>query len=132
MQAGSQRQALDLAEPVWFWQRIVSPHMAGLAEALAAQGRPVTYVAEREMSADRAAQGWRPPTLGLAQLHFAPDADAVTKLVAAAPLGSIHVCQGLRGNGLVSLAQQALAGRGLRQWVIMETVDDSGWRGALK
>ncbi len=124
--------AANMAEPVWFWQRIVSPHMAGLAEALAAQGRQVTYVAERQMSADRAAQGWRPPGLDMAQLRFAPDAETVTKLVAGVPRDSIHICQGFRGNGLVGLAQRALSGRGLRQWVIMETVDDSGWRGALK
>jgi hypothetical protein len=121
-----------MAEPVWFWQRIVSPHMAALAEALAGQGRQVTYVAERRMSADRATQGWRSPALDMAQLRFATDADEVTKLVAAAPRDSIHICQGFRGNGLVGLAQRTLSTRGLRQWVIMETVDDSGWRGALK
>lgn len=31
---------------VWFWQRIVSPHMAGLASALAKRGCQVVYVAE--------------------------------------------------------------------------------------
>ncbi|WP_181257133.1 glycosyltransferase family 4 protein [Pseudaminobacter soli (ex Li et al. 2025)] len=121
-----------MADPVWFWQRIVSPHMAGLAEALARRGQQVSYVAEQPMSTDRAAQGWRAPRLGAATLHFAPDRDAVTALVAKAPEDSIHICQGLRGNGLVGFAQQALARRGLSQWVVMETVDDSGWRGAFK
>ena len=36
--------------PIYFWQRIVSPHMAGLAAALAGQNCSVVYVAERTMS----------------------------------------------------------------------------------
>jgi len=120
-----------MADPVWFWQRIVSPHMAGLAAALAAS-REVTYVAERTMSAERATQGWQTPILGDAHLRLAPGADAVRKLVAEAPANSIHVCQGFRGNGLIDIARNTLAARGLRQWVIMETVDDSGWRGVLQ
>lgn len=121
-----------MADPVWFWQRIVSPHMAVLAAALAAQGRKVTYVAEQEMSADRAAQGWHAPDLGKANLRLAPTVDAVRAAISDAPETSIHVCQGLRGNGLIGIAQKALAERGLQQWAIMETIDDSGWRGVLK
>lgn len=121
-----------MADPVWFWQRIVSPHMAGLAAALAASGRAVTYVAEREMSADRAAQGWQAPDLGGAALRIASTPDAIGEAVRAAPANSIHICQGFRGNGLVGAARQALATRKLRQWVIMETVEDSGWRGIFK
>ena len=41
-------------------------------------------------------------------------------------------CQGLRGNGLVSAAQKRLRQRHAAQWVVMETVEDSGWRGAIK
>lgn len=121
-----------MSDHIWFWQRIVSSHMAGLASALAAQGFDVTYVAERPISSERAAQGWEVPDLGAARLLFAPDAEAAKALVEGAPEGSIHICQGLRANGLVSVAQKTLATRGLRQWVIMETVDDSGWKGALK
>ena len=132
MPAAPRHLACAVPDPVWFWQRIVSPHMAGLAAALAAAGRDVTYVAEQEMSADRAAQGWQVPPLGAARLRFAPTSDAVREAVREAPEDSIHICQGLRANGLVGVAQRTLAERGIRQWVIMETVDDSGWRGALK
>lgn len=116
-----------MAEPLWFWQRIVSPHMAGLATALAATGREVTYIAEEEMSAERAAQGWKSPPLGNVNLRFATTVDAVRKAVSDAPSDSIHICQGLRGNGLVRVAQNSLAARGLKQWVIMETVEERGW-----
>lgn len=121
-----------MADPIWFWQRIVSPHMAGLATALAARGYSVIYVAEQEMSDARAIQGWRAPELGDANLRFAPTANAVEKMVDVASPHSIHICQGFRGNGLIGVARSALAARGLRQWVIMETVDDAGWLGVLK
>lgn len=118
--------------PIWFWQRIVTPHMALLAEALAAQGDPVVYVANEQMSATRAQQGWKAPALAVAQLQLVHDEASVRAIVRSASNNSIHLCQGLRGNGLVATAQQYLRARGLRQWVIMETVDDAGWRGVFK
>jgi glycosyltransferase involved in cell wall biosynthesis len=121
-----------MADPVWFWLDIVSPHMAGLAAALAARGRSVTYVAERSLSPRRLAGGWNEPALGKAILRLAPDARSTMRLVDEAPQESVHICMGLRGNGLVGVAQKALARRGLRQWVIMEAVDNNGLRGALR
>lgn len=117
---------------IWFWQLIISPHMADLAVALARRGGEVTYVAQQEMSDDRARQGWSAPSLLGVALQLADTNDSVQRLVQLAPADSIHICQGVRANGLVGLAQSALAERGLRQWVIMETVNDSGWRGLLK
>lgn len=117
---------------IWLWQRIVTPHMAGLAVALGRLGHPVTYIAEEEMSSDRAAQGWTHQTLPSVNLRFAPTSIDTERLAEAAPFDAVHICQGVRGNGLVGYAQAALARRGARQWVIMETVDDSGWRGVLK
>lgn len=49
-----------------------------------------------------------------------------------APAESIHICQGVRANGLIGVVQRALGQRKLRQWVVMETIEDAGWRGALK
>lgn len=117
---------------IWFWQGIVSPHMTGLAVALARLGCKVTYVAEESLSVDRVAQGWGVPEMAGVALVYAATAHAVQQTVASASLDSVHVCQGIRGNGLVAVAQRALAQRGLRQWVVMETVDDSGWRGILR
>ena len=117
---------------VWFWQTVVSPHMQGLASELAERGRTTVYVAEQPMSDDRARQGWTPPALGAARLELVPSAESVRALVDAAPSDSVHLCQGIRGNGLVGVAQQALARRRLAQWVVMETVDDEGVRGMLK
>lgn len=117
---------------VWFWQRIISPHMAELVSALAEYGVDTTYVAERVISPERAAQGWGTPDLGDAQLRLAPDKETAAKLAAEAPADSIHICQGLRGNGYVSEVQKVLARRGVSQWVVMETVEDNGLRGLLR
>lgn len=117
---------------VWFWQLIVSPHMAHLAVSLARLGCKVTYVAERGMTADRAEQGWTAPELPGVDLLYANSSAAIRMLVSKADTGSIHICQGIRANGLVAVAQRELATRGLQQWVIMETVEDSGWKGVIK
>ena len=117
---------------VYFWQCIVTPHMANLAEALAAQGYAVTYVANESLSSDRQQMGWIAPVLKHAELRIASDAQEVTQIALSAPADSIHICQGLRGNGLVRIAQQVLAKRRFRQWIIIETVDDAGFSGFLK
>ena len=117
---------------VYFWQRIISPHMAGLAAALAQRGHQVTYVAETEMSRERAAQGWVAPNLGSARCQIAGDIGAVDSVVREAPIDSVHICQGMRANGLVQRAQQQLRRRHLSYWITMETIDDEGWAGLAK
>lgn len=106
--------------------------MSFLADALAQRGVAVVYVANGQMSDDRQQLGWQPPTLRHAQLRIATDEAAVKKLVATASSDSIHLCEGLRGNGLVRITQQQLRRRGLRYWAMIETVDDQGWRGVIK
>lgn len=117
---------------VWFWQLIISPHMAGLARALAEQGVNVVYVAQHEMSPNRAKQGWTSPPLGKVELKLAPMPADATSLAISAPTDAVHICQGIRGNGQIGLVQQILAKHGRKQWVVMETVEDSGWRGIVK
>jgi glycosyltransferase involved in cell wall biosynthesis len=117
---------------IYFWQRIVTPHMAYLADAIAAKGFDTVYVANQSMSEARAQMGWSSPKLERAKLLIAPDAESVLTVVCKAPANSIHVCQGLRSNGLVAYAQSALANLDMRQWVVTETVDDQGAIGALK
>ena len=72
---------------IWIWQTIVSPHMAGLAAALARRGCNVTYVAEQVMSADRALQGWSPPLLEDVRLELVSSPESVCKLVASVARG---------------------------------------------
>lgn len=117
---------------IWFWQKIVSPHMAELAMALARAGAVVTYVAESVMSEDRRQQGWKAPALHNVKSELINSPEAVSKLIYMATPDSVHICQGVRANGLIGAAQAVISKRGLRQWVVMETVDDAGWRGVVK
>lgn len=117
---------------IWLWQNIISPHMASLAVALARHGCDVVYVAQQSMSEDRVQQGWSSPSLDGVRLELMPSAESVRQLVGSAPPDSIHICSGIRSNGLISLAQRALARRQLQQWIVIETVEDAGWRGTLK
>lgn len=119
-------------DDIWFWQKIVSPHMAELALSLMREGCNVTYVAEQELSVDRVKLGWQAPQMNGVNLRFVTDDEAVCALAQQATTSSVHICQGIRGNGLVAIAQHALSGRGLRQWVVMETVDDAGAWGIAK
>lgn len=117
---------------VWFWQSIISPHMSYLAISLARLGCKVTYVVERDMTTDRADQGWSAPELPGVDLVYADNSEATHLLVSKAPEDSVHICQGIRSNGLVAVAQRALSARGMQQWIVMETVKDSGWKGVIK
>ena len=122
----------DLSPHIWIWQPIVSPHMTGLATALARRGCNVTYVAEQVMSTDRVLQGWSSPFLEDVRLELASSPQSIGKLVTTAPADSIQICSGIRGTRFVRISQAALARRHLPLWILMETVDDAGWRGALK
>jgi glycosyltransferase involved in cell wall biosynthesis len=89
-------------------------------------------VFEKTIDEDRQRQGWRFPTLdAVATAQFASEHD-VAALVASAPIDSIHICDGIRGNPLLQYAQERLWSRRLQQWVTMETVDDSGALGVAK
>lgn len=117
---------------IWFWQLIISPHVADLVKALADKNVSVTLIVQQEMSADRAAQGWIAPDIGKANLLKAETAVQMRTFAESAPADVIHICQGVRGNGIIQQAQKTLARLKRKQFVVMETIDDSGWRGYLK
>lgn len=117
---------------IWFWQRMVTPHMANLAVSLASRGHDVTYIAEEMLDAHRKALGWQVPELAGVKLRFAPTRSEAEVLGAEAPAGSIHLTQGFRSNGTINFAQKVIRARGLRHFVIMETVDQRGAVGLLK
>jgi glycosyltransferase involved in cell wall biosynthesis len=120
------------SKSIWFWQLIVSPHMGYLAVCLARLGFKVTYVAERGMSLDRASQGWIEPSLDGVDLVFADSKSAISLLVRTAPVDSVHITEGMRANRKVTVAQREISKRGLRQWVILETIRDQGLKGFIK
>lgn len=115
------------------WQTIVSIHQAALVSALASIPRvKVTYVAGEIIDEDRRALGWLAPSLGAASLVIVDSASAVEKLVAQFPDQAIHICQGIRGNGLVGIAEKYLRKRRARIVIQIETVDDYNLAGVPK
>ena len=116
-----------------FWQCIVSIHQASLVAALAAMsGVKVTYVAEEMVSASRQKLGWSVPSLGAAELVLVDSPQAVAQLLPRFSAQAIHICQGLRSNGLVGAAQKLLRQRKARILINVETIDDHGLLGIIK
>lgn len=111
---------------IWFWQRMVTPHMAYLAEAMARRGHDVTYVAEEDLGDERAALGWQLPAMQDVKLHFVTNASEAARLVEGALGNTIHLTQGIRSNGYVAAAQTAIKAQGQRHFSIMETIDRRG------
>ncbi|MCP5081990.1 MAG: glycosyltransferase [Alphaproteobacteria bacterium] len=116
-----------------FWQSMISPHQAGLVQALAARpGLEVTYIATEAVRRSRAAMGWVEPSLGGAQLKLAETGAEIAALAQSFAPDAIHLCQGFRGNGTISHALPALARKGARIGVMMEAIDQRGKTGWLK
>lgn len=131
-ETAGERELMEKSREIWLWQRIVSPHMAGLATALASRGHKVVYIAEESMSQARTHQGWLAPEMAGVQLELCPTPGEMASLARSAAPYAIHICQGIRANGHVGEAQRALAALERRQWIVMETVEDAGLRGAVK
>ena len=112
----------------YFFQVMITPHMAALAAALVDTGCSVTYVYGESITEERKSQGWVAPPLGGLKLMKAPLDSQIENFVGELPRDAVFLCQGLRGNGYVSKVQRALERNGLRYWAMMETLD---YRGAL-
>ena len=121
-----------LNSPIWFWQRMRTPHMGAIAEALADQGHRVTFVANSVLSKERVKEGWQKARLNKAIFKLASNKNAAIHLARKAPKNSIHLCQGFHSNGLVSNVQRILRNRGLRHWIIIEKIDEAGLKGKFK
>ncbi len=115
-----------------FWMGIVSPHMVGLAKALAFQGNKVTYVAGELISLDRARLGWVLPDMDGLVLKVVKSIDDAISLAQGFSNQTIHLAGGLRGNGYISAIIQILSQRHARWGVIMETIDERFGRAPIK
>ena len=121
-----------MTREIWFWERMASPHMAGLLTAIAARNVKVVYLFQDAIDEERARQGWTFPAMPGVNAEPISSRAHVSSFVASASEDSIHVCDGLRGNPMVQCAQEALWARGLPQWLTMETVDDAGPVGLIR
>ncbi len=115
-----------------FWQDIVSPHMANLANELGALDCKLAYVALEEMSSSRTRQGWSKPDIKNVQLQLVPSPKEALSLLDCFPGDAIHLTQGVRGSGYIAAVVQALRQRHARWGAIMETLDERFGQGPLK
>ncbi len=117
---------------IWFWIEMFSPHIGALAAALSSRGFKVIYVANHGLFKERSQQGWETPNLGKAKLILASNKADFVRLASKVPSNSVHLTQGLRGNGLIKIAQNIFRKKNIKHLVIMETVDDTRWHGVFK
>lgn len=117
---------------IYYWEKMNSPHKAGLLSALSRQGYKVTYVVESKITPDRLIQGWSEPRLQGVHLELISSAVEIERLIKRSEPQAIHICDGIRSNGMVVYARSILKRNGCRFWVFMETVEDQGWRGLIK
>mgnify|MGYP001173392147 FL=1 len=117
---------------IYFWQQMITPHIASLALRLSKNGHNIVYVAETSLSTQRVELGWEIPEMGKINVYYAKNYQTAKSILFSAPADSIHICQGIRNNGIITYVQKLLRKNKLRQWVIMETINDSGFFGLIK
>ena len=117
---------------IWIWQQMLTPHMAYFAESLSGLGHDVTYVATQLVSEDRKQQGWQVPDVNNIKFKIIADLNQIGPLLRTANSETVHLCEGIRGNGMISDVQSALASSGFKYWVLMESVDDVSLAGIIK
>ncbi len=106
--------------------------MACLAKELSDRGHHVRYMAAEQMSLCRTLQGWTPPDIGDVQLDYIADVGQVDKLLKDIAPSSVHLVQGIRGNGYVGHVINRLKQRRARWGAVMEMVSEPVVAGAIK
>lgn len=117
---------------IWFWQRMLTPHMGSLAEALAKQGYIVNFVTNEILSKERKVQGWKEAELDNAKFILLKNISDAINLAEKVPDASIHFCEGLRKNGFISEAQKIIKRRNLRHFTMIEKIDERGFKSIAK
>ena len=117
---------------IYFWQKMLTPHMTALAISLSKIGYEIYYIAEISLSKDRLNLGWEIQNLKKIKVKYVKNQNSVNSIINNSPSNSIHICQGLRGNGIISYAQKELKKNNLRQWLIIETIRNSGLLGFIR
>lgn len=111
-----------------FWQRMFTPHMMGLAEALADRGHNVFFIAVEELSDERRRQGWQVTAACKVKRHIIAQPQQAQEFITGLTTETIHIAQGLRGNAEIGAYQTLISAAGQRLWVILESIDSGGWR----
>lgn len=117
---------------IYFWQRMVTPHMSSLATALADKDINVYFIAETSISKEREKSGWILQDLPNVKILYVKNIEKIKIIINSSKKNSIHICQGFRRNGIVKKAQKIIRKLGRREWVILETINDNGYLGIFK
>lgn len=126
------KHSLQKPKKIYFYKTIVCPHMIGLAESLANLGHEVFYVFQKSVSERRLALGWSELSVENVKLIKLESLHEVKSFIEEIPPDSVHVCQGLKSSPIIKNIKVRLSERGIKHYVIMETVKDSGFKGVLK
>ncbi len=117
---------------VYFWQLMVSPHIVELAYELSELNVNVKYCAVQKVLPERLNQGWDTENRLAENTILVADEKNIKKVLDKIDHNTIHICQGIRGNGLISLVQRELVKRGQKYWIIMETVQTNAFSNFFK
>ena len=101
-------------------------------ESLAESGCRVILAVEALLSKARKSMGWSLDFSGLVEVNLMQSEIDVVNLLETVSSEAVHVCSGVRGNGLVGVAQAHLRRNKLKQYLLIETIDVSGWKGWFK
>lgn len=106
--------------------------MMHLADSLASCGNDVTYIARDELFKFRMEQGWKVPNVQNVKVLLIKSDDEIFQFLSQCSCNTIHICQGLRGNGYVQKVIHKLKLKQIGFWIIMETVEEKWYNFLLK
>lgn len=121
-----------MKKQVWFWQIVLSPHMIYLANELAKRDVDVHYVCAEGLSKDRERLGWAINYTDDVNIHTIKSNEELEKILLLVGENAEHICSSIRANGYIKKLQKKFIKQNQKFWIIMETVDVSGYKGGVK
>lgn len=117
---------------IWFWQLTISPHMVYVANELEKKGYKVNFVARESLTEKRKKMGWDTKNLSNINIFILDHDDEYKDIIKDLENSSIHIVQGIRGNGYIASLIKKFKNNNTKFWVVMETVNQMGKFGILK
>lgn len=117
---------------IWIWQTEYSPHISFLASELERLDLKVRVLVERPVSDERKQLGWPEPVNDTEAFTLITNERRALELLARSDEYTVHLLQGIRGNGCISSVMKAIFRTDRRCLILMEMVDDRGLKGLLK
>ena len=117
---------------VCFWQLIVTPHMVELHKQLLNKGIKSFYYCFSDVSGERASSGWSNYNKSIENVIVLKSQAEIKTILLSHQADTIHICQGLRGNGIISYVQNKLEFFNIKYWVVLEDINFNGFFGKLR